>query len=431
MANIIILGTQWGDEGKGKIVDLLTEKADCIIRYQGGHNAGHTIVVGKEKFVLHLIPSGILHEGKKCVIGNGIALDPHALIEEIEDLATRGIRVGKNFKISDACHLIMPYHRAIDKQSEEMKGTRRIGTTGRGIGPAYVDKMARIGIRTGDLAHPALFREKLEQNLSEMNYLMEKLFKTHGFDLETLYADAMAVGERLSPYITDTSLYLWNERQNGSQLLFEGAQGTHLDIDHGTYPFVTSSNASAGGALTGTGVGPTAIDGVIGITKAYTTRVGSGPFPTELSDASGEYLRKQGSEFGATTGRARRCGWFDALVVRYAARVNGLTGIVLTKIDVLDELDTIKICTGYTLHGQHISEFPRHLSDIEAAVPVYEELPGWKTSLRGAREMSDLPIAAKNYIRRIEEITGVPVVMVSTGSERSETIVIQDPFDIR
>ena len=428
MANIIILGAQWGDEGKGKIVDLLTERADCIVRYQGGHNAGHTLVVDGEKFVLHLIPAGILHPGKTCVIGNGIALDPQALIEEIDDLEKRGIPVKNNLKISDACHLILPYHRAIDKESEKLKGTRRIGTTGRGIGPAYVDKMARIGIRTGDLAHPQIFREKLSQNLQEMNYLMEKLFRSHGFDLENLYSELMTQAERILPYVTDTSLYLWETSRQGRSLLFEGAQGTLLDVDHGTYPYVTSSNASAGGALTGSGVGPTLIDGVMGVTKAYTTRVGSGPFPSEISGPEEERIRERGQEYGATTGRARRCGWFDLVAVRYAARINGLTGIILTKIDVLDHLETIPVCTGYRIKDKISSDFPHHVEDLEAARPVWEHLPGWNTSTRGVRNFSDLPREAQDYIRWISEKVGVPVVMVSTGSERNETLFLQDPF---
>ena len=428
MANIIILGAQWGDEGKGKLVDLLTEQADCIVRYQGGHNAGHTLVVGEEKFVLHLIPAGILHPGKTCVIGNGIALDPQALIEEIDDLSRRGIPVESNLKISDACHLILPYHRAIDKESEKLKGTRRIGTTGRGIGPAYVDKMARIGIRAGDLAHPKIFREKLSQNLQEMNYLMEKLFRAHGLDLESLYSEVMTQGERILPYLTDTSLYLWEEARKGSSILFEGAQGTLLDVDHGTYPFVTSSNASAGGALTGTGLGPTMIDKVLGVTKAYTTRVGSGPFPTEQTGPEGERLRERGQEFGATTGRARRCGWFDAVAVRYAARINGLTGIILTKIDVLDHLETIPVCTGYRIGTRMVTEFPHHIEDVANAKPVYEALPGWKATTRGIRRWEELPKEAQEYVRWIERQVGVPVIMISTGSERSETITIQEPF---
>ncbi|MHB8423117.1 MAG: adenylosuccinate synthase [Leptospirales bacterium] len=429
MANIIILGAQWGDEGKGKLVDLLTERADCIVRYQGGHNAGHTLVVGDEKFVLHLIPAGILHPGKTCVIGNGIALDPQALIEEIDDLSLRGIPVDNtNLKISDSCHLILPYHRAIDKESEKVKGTRRIGTTGRGIGPAYVDKMARIGIRAGDLAHPKIFREKLSQNLQEMNYLMEKLFRAHGFDLESLYAEVMHQGERILPYLTDTSLYLWEEARKGSSILFEGAQGTLLDVDHGTYPYVTSSNASAGGALTGTGIGPTMIDKVLGVTKTYTTRVGSGPFPTEQTGTEGEMLRERGQEFGATTGRARRCGWFDAVAVRYAARINGLTGLILTKIDVLDHLEEIPVCTGYRIGTRTVSEFPHHIEDIENAKPVYEILPGWKTSTRGIRHWKELPKEAQAYVRWIEQRVGVQVSMISTGSERSETITIHEPF---
>jgi len=428
MPNLIVLGTQWGDEGKGKIIDLLTDRADVIVRYQGGHNAGHTIVKDGEKFVLHLIPSGILHPGKVCVIGNGVALDPQALLEERDNLIRRGIPVGDNLKISDACHLILPYHRAIDKESEKFRGTRRIGTTGRGIGPAYVDKMARIGIRLGDLQSPALFREKLEQNLAETNYLLEKLYKTHGLDANTIYNETMALAADLLPFIDDTALTLYRAIKAGKTLLFEGAQGTLLDVDHGTYPFVTSSNSSAGGALTGTGVGPTMIDRVLGVTKAYTTRVGSGPFPTELINESGEYLREKGQEFGATTGRPRRCGWFDAPAVRYACRINGITEIALTKIDVLDALPVLKIATGYEIGGKKVAEFPRRVEHLEKARPLYEDHPGWTAPISGVRTFDDLPENAKLYIRRIEELIEVPVTIVSTGVGREETIIRQDPF---
>ena len=428
MPNLIVLGTQWGDEGKGKIVDLLTDRADVIVRYQGGHNAGHTIVMDGEKFVLHLIPSGILHPGKLCVIGDGVALDPYALSDERDTLRKRGIHVGSNLKISDACHLILPYHRAIDKESEKFRGTRRIGTTGRGIGPAYVDKMARIGIRLGDLENPALFREKLEQNLAETNYLLEKLFKTHGLDVESIFAETMALAEDLLPFVDDTALTLHHAIRAGKTLLFEGAQGTLLDVDHGTYPFVTSSNSSAGGALTGTGVGPTMIDRVLGVTKAYTTRVGSGPFPTELINVSGEYLREKGQEFGATTGRARRCGWFDAPAVRYACRINGITEIALTKIDVLDALPVLKIATAYEIDGKRVTEFPRRVERLENARPIYEDHPGWAGPISGIRQFDDLPENARLYIRRIEELIEVPVTIVSTGVDREETILRQDPF---
>ena len=429
--NVVVLGTQWGDEGKGKIVDLLTDRADVIVRYQGGHNAGHTIVSSGEKFVLHLIPSGILHPDKLCVIGNGVALDPHALVEERDMLQKRGVSVDRNLRISDSCHLILPYHRAIDKESEKFRGTRRIGTTGRGIGPAYVDKMARIGIRLGDLAHPALFREKLAQNLAETNYLLEKLFTTHGLDVDTIYEETMALADRILPFMDDTALTLNQAIKSRKTLLFEGAQGTLLDVDHGTYPFVTSSNASAGGAMTGTGVGPTAIDRVLGVTKAYTTRVGSGPFPTELINESGEYLREKGQEFGATTGRARRCGWFDAPAVRYACRINGISEIALTKIDVLDGLPTLRIAKGYEIHGKKVEEFPRRVELLDAARPIYEDLPGWTQPTSSVRDFSNLPDNAKRYIARIEELIEVPVTILSTGVGRDETIIRQDPFAAR
>ncbi len=431
MPNLIVLGTQWGDEGKGKIVDLLTNRADVIVRYQGGHNAGHTIVSEGEKFILHLIPSGILHRDKLCVIGNGVALDPHALVEEREMLQVRGVTVDRNLRISDACHLILPYHRAIDKESEKFRGTRRIGTTGRGIGPAYVDKMARIGIRLGDLSDPKIFREKLTQNLAETNYLLEKLYTTHGLDVETIYRQTMELSDRILPFMDDTALTLHRAIKEKKILLFEGAQGTLLDVDHGTYPFVTSSNSSAGGALTGTGVGPTSIDRVLGVTKAYSTRVGSGPFPTELINESGEYLRERGQEFGATTGRARRCGWFDAPAVRYACRINGISEIALTKIDVLDALPSLKIATGYEIHRDKTSEFPRRVELLEVARPIFETLPGWMGSTSGVRDYGALPDNAKRYIARIEELIEVPVTILSTGVGREDTILRQDPFAIR
>ncbi len=431
MPNLIVLGTQWGDEGKGKIVDLLTDRADVIVRYQGGHNAGHTIVSGGEKFVLHLIPSGILHPEKLCVIGNGVALDPQAFVEERQMLRARGIGVDKNLRISDACHLILPYHRAIDKQSEISRGSRRIGTTGRGIGPAYVDKMARIGIRLGDLQHPALFREKLTQNLAETNTFLEKLFTAHGLDVESIYAETMALADQILPFVDDTALILHRAIRDGKTLLFEGAQGTLLDVDHGTYPFVTSSNASAGGALTGTGVGPTAIDRVLGVTKAYTTRVGSGPFPTELINEAGEYLRTKGQEFGATTGRARRCGWFDAPAVRYACRINGISAIALTKIDVLDALPTLKIATAYEIGGERVEEFPRRIELLTKARPIFEDHPGWTENTAGAKRFEDLPANARRYIARIEELIEVPVTILSTGVGREDTLIRQDPFAAR
>src|SRR5579863_1033889 len=340
---VVVVGTQWGDEGKGKIVDLLSERADVVVRYQGGHNAGHTVVSGKDIFILHLLPTGILHPGKLCMIGNGVVVDPAALLEEVDGLRTRGIDPSGRIFVSEAAHLIMPYHKAIEKESEKVKGTRKIGTTGRGIGPTYADKMARVGIRVVDLLDPVVFREKLSANLVEMNYFLEQLYKVKGFDLEKVYDEYMGYAEKIGGYIANTSLMINRFLDEGKKVLLEGAQGTHLDVDHGTYPFVTSSNATAGGACTGTGVGPTRIRAVLGVAKVYSTRVGSGPFPTELTGPTGELLRERGREFGATTGRPRRCGWFDAVSVRSAVRINGLTGLAVTKLDILDGLEKIKI----------------------------------------------------------------------------------------
>ena len=430
MPNVVIVGAQWGDEGKGKIVDLLTEDADYIVRYQGGHNAGHTVVIGEEEFILHLIPSGILHRGKKCVIGNGVVVDPSALIEEMRALEKRGISFEDNLFISENAHLIMPYHKAIDKESEKSKGTRRIGTTGRGIGPTYADKMARIGIRMVDLLNPNLFREKLEANLIEMNYFLKILYKVEGFRLEDIFNEYMGYTEVVRDFITDASLLLNNAIMEGKNILFEGAQGTHLDVDHGTYPYVTSSNATAGGACTGTGVGPTKIDGVLGVVKAYTTRVGSGPMPTELKDKTGELLRERGHEYGATTGRPRRCGWFDAVVVRYAVRVNGFTGVALTKLDVLDEFDEIKICTAYRYKDKIYQEMPHELGLLEECEPVYQSFTGWNEKTTGTTDYRRLPSRAKEYISKIRELIGVDYNIISTGTKRNESIILSNPFKI-
>jgi len=428
MANVVVIGVQWGDEGKGKIVDLLTEHADVVARFQGGHNAGHTVVIGEEQFILHLIPSGILHENTTCIIGNGVVVDPKALIEEIQELNDRGINVGENLVISDNAHLIMPYHVAIDKGSEAAKGSEKIGTTGRGIGPCYVDKMGRCGIRAGDLLHPKQFRAKLEKNLKNVNILFEHLYKAPAHDVDEIFVSYMEFAEVLKPHIKDTAYLLGNFMNNGRHILLEGAQGTLLDVDHGTYPFVTSSSPTAGGACTGLGIGPTRISGVLGIVKAYTTRVGEGPFPTEQDNEIGEALRAKGGEFGATTGRPRRCGWFDAVAVRYSAGLNGLTGIALTKLDVLDELDTIKVCTAYRLNGQEIPAFPHDAADVEAVEPVYEDLQGWKTSTVGIKNFEDLPENARNYIFYLEKILGTPVDMISTGQKRDEIIIRRNPF---
>lgn len=428
MSNVVITGAQWGDEGKGKIVDLLTEDADYIVRYQGGHNAGHTVVIGNQEFILHLIPSGILRPGKKCVIGNGVVIDPHALIAEIDSLIEKGIEIRDNLFISGRAHVIMPYHRAIEKESEKLKGSLRIGTTGRGIGPTYADKMARVGIRVVDLIDRDVFREKLKINLQEMNYFLEKLYGVKGFELEHVYREYMGYAERLRDFVVDTSLLLSRVIDEGKNILFEGAQGTHLDVDHGTYPYVTSSNATSGGACTGTGVGPTKIDRVVGVVKAYTTRVGSGPFPTELKDKTGEYLRERGREYGATTGRPRRCGWFDAPATSYAAKVNGFTDLAVTKLDVLDDLAEIKICVGYRYNGKIFHEMPSALKVLEACEPIYESVEGWRVSTSGISKYEDLPQKAKRYIKRIEELVGVEVDIISTGFRRDETILLNKIF---
>lgn len=428
MTNIVVVGAQWGDEGKGKIVDILTKDADVIARYQGGHNAGHTVVVNDEEFILHLIPSGILHPGKICMIGNGVVIDPEALIDEIEELKTREVFIEDNLFISKNAHVIMPYHRTIDKESERFKGAKRIGTTGRGIGPAYVDKMARIGIRMVDLLDSAVFREKLEANISDINYLLDTIYKVEKFDFEEVYSKYMGYAERIGRYVTDVSILADRYIKEGKKILFEGAQGTLLDVDHGTYPYVTSSNAIAGGACTGLGIGPTKIDGVLGVAKAYTTRVGGGPFPTEIKDELGEAIRIKGREYGATTGRPRRCGWFDAVVVRYSVRVNGLSGVALTKLDILDNHPKIKICVGYKYKGEIYDEMPHETSVLWRCEPIYEEIDGWQQSTVGIKSLDVLPEKAKAYIDRIEDLIGVQIDLISTSKKREDIIIKRNPF---
>jgi adenylosuccinate synthase len=428
MSNVVIVGAQWGDEGKGKIVDYLSEKADVIARYQGGNNAGHTVVVNNEKFILHLIPSGILRKGKICIIGNGVVVDPASLIEEIKKLKKRGVKVDKNLLLSKNAHLIMPYHKAIDRESERCRGKKNIGTTGRGIGPAYADKMARRGIKVTDLLYPGTLKEKLSANLPDINFLLEKLYKVSGFKLEDIYREYIGYARKLSAYIADTDIIVNNMISQNKKILFEGAQGSLLDVDHGTYPYVTSSNPIAGGVCTGIGVGPTKISKVLGVVKAYTTRVGSGPFPTEIKDALGEEIREKGGEYGATTGRPRRCGWLDMVVLRHSARVNGFTGIAITKLDVLDGLKTIKICTSYKYKGQIYREFPKEIAIIEGCVPVYTEMKGWSSSTVGITDLSDLPQAAKAYIKKIESFLSVEVQLISTGQKRDEIIQIKNLF---
>ena len=428
MGTLVIVGTQWGDEGKGKIVDLLARDAHVVVRYQGGSNAGHTVINNRGTFVFHLIPSGILYPGTLCIIGNGVVVDPATLIEEMDGLHTKGIRIGKNFVVSQRAHLIMPYHKAIEKAAELSKGSRRIGTTGKGIGPAYADKMARIGLRMGDLLNPKFFKRKVEDNLAEINVFMERLYQIPGFQADKVFQEYMTYAERLKGHIGDASVMLNRAIDKGKSVLFEGAQGTHLDVDFGTYPYVTSSSAAAGGACTGTGVGPNKIQKVLGVTKAYTTRVGSGPFPTELTDETGGWLQERGKEFGATTGRVRRCGWFDAVLVREAVRVNGLTSLAVTKLDVLDGCQELKICTGYRYEGKLYREMPSDVHVLSDCQPVYEVLPGWNAPTTGISSYAKLPRPAKRYLDRLQELTGCPIDIVSTGSERKHTIVLRNPM---
>ena len=425
--NLAVLGAQWGDEGKGKIVDLLTANFSIVARYQGGHNAGHTVYVDGKKFILRLIPSGILHPGVICVIGNGVVIDPQALFAEADELAKTGIDVGNRLIISDKAHLILPYHRDLDLLSEARRGERKIGTTSRGIGPAYEDKIARRGIRVADLVEPAALEQSVRDNVAARN----RLVQDSTMDWRPVLEQMRAHGERMKPWVRDVSLYLSNAMREGKPILFEGAQGTLLDIDHGTYPFVTSSNASIGGVCTGLGIGPRSINGVLGVVKAYTTRVGEGPLPTELFGDMGNRLRESGHEYGAVTGRPRRCGWYDAVAVRYGVRINGLDALALTKLDVLDGLETIDVCTAYRCGGRTITEFPSDITQLAACEPVYETLPGWSAPTKGARRFQDLPEAARRYVARLEEVTGVPAALISTGSERDDTIIRDDVMKLR
>ena len=417
--NLTVIGAQWGDEGKGKIVDLLTPRFSIVARYQGGHNAGHTVYVRGQKFVLHLIPSGILHPGVSCVIGNGVVVDPQALFAEVDELAGMNIDVTGRLFVSDRAHLILPYHRELDVLSEARRGERKIGTTSRGIGPAYEDKIARRGIRVSDLSNPAVLEDGVRENVKARN----QIIKDTTLDWRQVYDQLLACGERMRPWVVDASVMLNSAIAQGRTVLFEGAQGTLLDIDHGTYPFVTSSNASAGGVCTGLGVPPKAVGTVLGVVKAYTTRVGEGPLPTELLGEMGDRLRESGQEYGASTGRPRRCGWYDAVAVRFSARVSGIDQLALTKLDVLDGLESISLCTGYRHGGRVLHDFPADLKLLAACEPVYEELPGWSKPTRGARSYDELPREAQAYVRRLEEVTGVPAAIISTGSDREETIV--------
>ncbi len=428
MANsVLVLGTQWGDEGKGKIVDVLTEQASLVVRFQGGHNAGHTLVIGEEKTVLHLIPSGVLRKGVMCVIGNGVVVSPEALFTEIDMLRERGVPVEERLRISGACPLILPYHIALDQAREKAAGRHAIGTTGRGIGPAYEDKVARRAVRVQDLLELDRFDEKIEAACAYHNATLVG----HGMpavDAEAIKHEARAQSERMAPLIADVPGLIDEHRRAGNRIMFEGAQGTLLDVDHGTYPFVTSSNTVAGAACSGSGCGPGTIDYVLGITKAYTTRVGAGPFPTELFDEVGTVLGDRGNEFGATTGRQRRCGWFDAVAVRRAAILNGVTGICLTKLDVMDTLETLQIAVAYRLNGELVDHPPIGADDLAKCEPVYEQMPGWQSNTAGVTRMGDLPQPAQDYIARLEALTGVPVHLVSTGPERTENVVIEWPF---
>jgi adenylosuccinate synthase len=428
LANVVIIGTQWGDEGKGKIVDLLAARADVVVRFQGGNNAGHTMVVDGEQFISHLVPSGIL-QGKTCLIGNGVVVDPAVLIEEMDYLDDKGIDVGADrIKVSERAHLIMPYHQAVDLARENQNGSKKIGTTGRGIGPAYEDKATRRGVRFIDLLEPETFAEKVRNLLDEKNFYLKNYLSAATLDAEEIIDTYRRYADRLAPHVTNVSIALDEAIKKGRQVLFEGAQGTHLDIDHGTYPFVTSSNTVSGNACCGSGVGPGAVTDVIGIVKAYTTRVGAGPFPCELFDATGACIQEKGVEFGATTGRKRRCGWLDTVIVRNAVRLNGLTGLAITKLDVLGGLEELKICTGYEVKGNRLNEFPASLKVLAECTPFYETLPGWSEDISTIRQFGDLPQTTKTYLKRVEELTETPIQIVSVGPGRDETIVLKNPF---
>jgi adenylosuccinate synthase len=428
VSNLVIVGTQWGDEGKGKIVDLLAEYADIVTRFQGGNNAGHTMVVDGEQFISHLVPSGII-QGKTCVIGNGMVVDPGVLLEEIDYLESKGVDVGPDkLKISDRAHLIMPYHKSMDIAREKKKGDRKIGTTGRGIGPAYEDKAARRGIRFSDLLDEALFEEAVRSNLDEKNFYLEKFLSDAPMDPEAVIRDYRQFAKRLKPYVVNLPVFMDDHIRAGKQILFEGAQGTHLDIDHGTYPFVTSSICVSANAASGAGVGPKVINEIFGIVKAYTTRVGAGPFPTELFDDTGDKIQEKGAEFGATTGRRRRCGWLDMIILKNAVRLNSLTGMVITKLDVLGGLPEVKICTSYDVGGETLDYFPTSLKTLGECTPVYEAMPGWEEDISGIRNYDDLPDNTKAYLKRVEELAGTPVRIISVGPGRDETIVMNNPF---
>ncbi len=427
MSAVIVIGTQWGDEGKGKIVDNLAEKADVVVRYQGGNNAGHTVVVDGKEFKLQLLPSGILYKDKTCVVGNGVVVDPAVMIKELRTMQEKGVETS-DLKVSNRAHLIMPYHRLLDEVEEDYRGEHKIGTTKRGIGPCYMDKNARSGIRMVDLMDEDEFSAKLERNLEAKNHLLQAVYGVEGFDFDALRAEYLGYAQVLRPFVADTSIYINEALAAGKKVLFEGAQATLLDLDHGTYPYVTSSHPIAGGACIGAGIGPTKISKVIGVVKAYTTRVGEGPFPTELNDATGDYIRDRGREFGTVTGRPRRCGWLDAAIVRYAGQVSGLDYLAVTRLDILDGLKTIKVCSGYKYKGQPLGEFPASLKVLSEVEPIYEELPGWTENISGIRAYADLPANARRYVERLSEIVGVPLGIVSVGPARDQTIVLHEVF---
>ncbi|MCF8164594.1 MAG: adenylosuccinate synthase [Burkholderiaceae bacterium] len=429
--NVVVIGTQWGDEGKGKVVDWLTDHAQGVVRFQGGHNAGHTLVIGGQKTALQLIPSGIMRAGVACYIGNGVVLSVPDLLREIDKLEASGIEVANRLKVSEACPVILPYHTALDAAREAKRGDAKIGTTGKGIGPAYEDKVARRAIRVADLLNEKRLEEKLRENLDYHNFVLVNYLKAKAVDFQSTFDAALASVPRIRPMVTDVSSALYAAHKAGANLLFEGAQGSLLDVDHGTYPFVTSSNCVAGNAAAGSGVGPNMLHYILGITKAYTTRVGSGPFPSELptDQGIGKHLSSVGHEFGTVTGRARRCGWFDAALLKRSVQINGVSGMCLTKLDVLDGLESLKLCTGYRLHGKHVDIFPVGAEEAAACEPIYEEMPGWTEPTVGVKLMKDLPANAQAYVKRIEELVGVPVDMVSTGPDREETIVLRHPFE--
>lgn len=426
--NVAILGAQWGDEGKGKLVDLFTDQVNAVVRFQGGHNAGHTVVVDGKKTVLHILPSGVLHDGVENYIGNGVVLSPEALLKEIVELKEQGIDIKDRLRISDSCHLLLPYHAILDQAREKSLKGAAIGTTGRGIGPAYIDKVARSGLRTGDLIETEKFIDKFTEIFDYHNYILKNYYGMQSLDFKEMLDKVLVSAEIILPMLTDVPKKLYEHRKNGDKILFEGAQGSLLDIDHGTYPFVTSSNTVAGGASVGSGFGPLYLEYVLGVTKSYVTRVGAGPFPTELKDEMGARLADRGSEFGATTGRPRRCGWLDIPLLRRSILLNSITAIGLTKLDVLDGMEKIKICTGYELDGNKIDIAPSTLQELERCQPIYEELSGWTDSTFGMKAFDGLPKAARKYLRRIEELTGVPIAMVATGQERNDIIIIDNPF---